>query len=190
MLMGMGCPAATPGGHVGSVMQMSIAGGVMPTAGMACGLVGAERTQPSPVTSNALLLHSGCILVPGDDAVAIEYPVAKAIADRVHRVHPAAASAEARPVHIEERDEGVLQPVRVAKAIDAVSLCVVDAINWLPSRNGCRRREDDVCRLRIVLEVSGCAYRFHGERIVCHVLSQAQGDDVAGHGRRVGPHTL
>src|SRR6266436_8931476 len=60
MLTGMGCPAATPGGQVGRVMQMSIAGGVMPTAGMACGLLGADRTQPWPVTSNALLLQRGC----------------------------------------------------------------------------------------------------------------------------------
>src|ERR1700682_5597636 len=60
MLTGMGCPAATPGGQMGRVMQMSIAGGVMPTAGIAWGLVGAERTQPLPVTSKALLLHMGC----------------------------------------------------------------------------------------------------------------------------------
>ncbi len=130
------------------------------------------------------------VLVPGDDAVAIEDPVAKAIADHVHRVHSTAAGAEARPVHIEERDEGILQPVRVAKPVDTVRLCVVSAINWLSSGNGCRRSEDDVCRLRIVLEVSGCAYRFHGERIIGHVFRQTQGDDVAGHRRRVGPHTL
>src|SRR5713226_6754809 len=60
MLTGMGCPAATRGGQVGKVIQISIAGGAMPTEGMTCGLVGAERTQPSPVTSNALLLHRGC----------------------------------------------------------------------------------------------------------------------------------
>jgi len=60
-LTGMGCPAATPGKQVPRVMQISIAGGVMPTEGIACGLAGAERTQPWPVTSNALLLHRGWI---------------------------------------------------------------------------------------------------------------------------------
>src|ERR1700741_3082542 len=59
MLTGIGWPAATPGGQTPVVMHMSVAGGVIPTGGMACGLVGAERTQPCPVTSNALLLQSG-----------------------------------------------------------------------------------------------------------------------------------
>src|SRR5512140_2170020 len=60
MLTGMGCPAATPGGQTPYDWQTSVAGGVMPTGGMACGLVAAERTQPSPVTSKARLLQSGC----------------------------------------------------------------------------------------------------------------------------------
>src|SRR5919108_357798 len=60
MLTGIGCPAATPGGHTPSVWHTSIAGGVMPTGGIACGCVGAESTHPCPLASNALLLHSGC----------------------------------------------------------------------------------------------------------------------------------
>ena len=60
MLTGMGCPAATPGGQIPVVMQMSTVGGMIPADGIAWGLVGAERTQPCPVTSKARLLHSGC----------------------------------------------------------------------------------------------------------------------------------
>src|SRR5438477_9457425 len=56
----MGCPAAIPGGQSPKSEQMSLAGGVMPTGGIACGFVGAERTHPSPLASKARLLHSGC----------------------------------------------------------------------------------------------------------------------------------
>src|SRR6266850_5033019 len=60
MLTGIGWPAAIPGGQRPKSAQISLEGGVMPTGGMACGLVGAERTQPSPVASKARLLHIGC----------------------------------------------------------------------------------------------------------------------------------
>ena len=56
----MGCPAATPGGQIPVVMQISTVGGSMPVAGRTWGLVAAERTQPCPFASNQRLLHSGC----------------------------------------------------------------------------------------------------------------------------------
>src|SRR5512140_2835673 len=60
MFTGIGCPAATPDGQMPVVMHTSTDGGVIPTGGMACGCVGADLTQPCPLTSNDRLLHIGC----------------------------------------------------------------------------------------------------------------------------------
>ena len=65
MLTGICCPAATPGGQIPVVIQMSTAGGVIPTGGMACGLVGAERnirsrSRQMPCCSTAVARQKRC----------------------------------------------------------------------------------------------------------------------------------
>src|SRR6266851_6720649 len=95
------------------------------------------------------------VLVSGDNAVAVEDTVAKAIAGYVHGIHSAAAGAEARPDHIEKWDKGILQAVRIAEAVHTARLRVVTAINGLPRSDGSRRRENDVGGLWIISEVTG-----------------------------------
>src|SRR6202007_381396 len=84
------------------------------------------------------------VLMANDDAVAVKDPVAEAVADYIHRIHPAATLSQSRPVCIEEGNERILQPVGIAQAIHAVGLGVIAAIDRLTSCDGGWRREDDV----------------------------------------------
>ena len=80
--------------------------------------------------------------------------------------------------------------IGISEAIDGIGLGVVSAIDGCPVAMVARRSEDDVCRLRIVIEMGGGADRFHGERIIHYIFGQAQRDDIAGTGRGIGPHAF
>ncbi len=99
----------------------------------------------------------------------------------------ATARAEPGPVHVQERDECVLNAVGVAVAVDAGGLRMVTAINRLPRADGARRGQDDVRRVRVVFEVRRCAHRLRRDRVVDEVLCEAERHDVGRHSRWIGP---
>jgi len=197
----------------------------MPTEGMTCGLVGAERThrrrsRRMPCCSTGVARERGVIiprnitktlprtlvtvlapctsssrpdagkivwvgdslgvLVPGDDACSHRRPRGKAIADHVHRVHSTAAVPRPGQFILRNGMKEYCSRYGLPARRHCSSVCGIRnklAVQW----HGCRRSEDDVCRLRIVLEVSEDARMLHGGAIIGHVFRQTQGDDVAGH---------